>query len=305
MGTGKSFPPSMNDGIHNIPHSGDWIVLNQSTWVTYDNYVKGNTGGGNSGSEAQQPSQGEEPSNPPQSVDTPAAQPVGDPLKQPENQEQTNPPENVEPENPPESTEPLAEPEGQSLLPENRDYIEIPARDAKGQPNMIIIDTGVMTETEKVFYYGIPDDELNMILKDLENIITTAEPGRFAPGLEEQLNELAAINGYESTGECGLLPLYVDGGQERDFTVQMKLVIGEGVLNRTDIYIYRLGADRTLECLGPAEVFTYPDGSVETIQFSTNYVTTYFTSYDGNLNQEGREGEQNDQPQDGAQGNQP
>ena len=198
------------------------------------------------------------------------------------------PQENGEPLNPQENGEPPVEPEGPSRLPENRDYIEIPARDAKGQPNVVIIDVSVMTEEEKAFYYEIPDKDLNMILEDLENIITTAVPGRFAPGLEAQLNELAAINGYESIAECGLLPLYVDGGQEHGFTVQMKLVIGEGVLNRTDIYVYHLTADNRLECLGPAEVHTYPDGSVETLQFSTNYVTTYFTSYDGELSMQAR-----------------
>lgn len=94
------------------------------------------------------------------------------------------------------------------------------------------------------------------------------EDGRSDSDTDKILNDIAEKNDFESLEDGKLFPLYFEGHQEVGFPVCVTLGIDKGVLaGGSDIFVYHISNDGTIEPLGKAEYGTYEDGTVKSLSF--------------------------------------
>lgn len=260
MGTGYRLsgnpmpPPEVNDGIQNVPVNGDLI------WIGDKSHVYGGESGSNGNGTTSTPS--ENTTQPPATTDPGPSQ--------------TDPPQQN---NQPGTDFPPAD---MTLLPEDRNSdFDIPLSNEPDRTitSSVRVEMGKMTDEEQKYYAGLPEEELAQILTNVRTIVASAEPGRSDSQTDELLNSLASQNGYGSLPEGRLFPLYFEGHQEIGFPVRVTVSVEKGLLDGgTDLYIYHIAEDGTIELLGKAEYFTYEDGTIESISFYTSSFSTFFTS---------------------------
>ena len=167
-------------------------------------------------------------------------------------------------------------------IPDNRNLnFEIVIPDTQESPNVAQAEivTGEMTGEEQEYYASLSDDELKEKLSSLVKILGSAEPGRLEDITEEQFSRIAQDNGFDSPQDARMLPLYFEGHQDLGFPVKVTVGIERGALaGGTDIYVYHIADDKTIESLGKAEYSTYDDGSIESVTFFTNGFSSFFTA---------------------------
>ncbi|MBO4853874.1 MAG: hypothetical protein J5482_01845 [Oscillospiraceae bacterium] len=183
--------------------------------------------------------------------------------------------------------EPIAPPddpisnESTVSLPENRNSdFEIPAL-----PGVTAARAGAaveirrMSDEEQRYYAELDEAELTGILTNVQQIVSTVQPGRCEEGMEDLLQTIAKRNGYESMEDARLLPIYFEGHQGIGFPVRVTVTLDQGVLaGGGDIYVYHQMSDGEIEPLGQAEYNTYEDGSVRQITFYTTGFSSFFTA---------------------------
>ena len=258
-----------NDGVSNVPRAGDAIYYLNGSYAIY--------GGGYSG--------GENGSNGNETTSTPSENTTQPPVTTDPGSSETEPPQQND--NPPDQSEnnqPGANfpPADMTLLPEDRNSdFDIPLSNEPDRTitSSVRVETGKMTDEEQKYYAQLPEEELAQILTNVRTIVASAEPGRSDSKTDELLNSLASQNGYESLPEGLLFPLYFEGHQEIGFPVRVTVSVEKGLLDGgTDLYIYHIAEDGTIELLGKAEYGTYEDGTIENISFYTSSFSTFFTS---------------------------
>lgn len=236
-------PESDNDGIKNVPQNGDRIVINEKA----NYYFYG------------------------QSVEKIYAfETVYETMEQ----EQT-PSYKVE------ETEVESELE-KDIVPDNRyANFEIPsvASNETEKNSYAAVEIGKMSNEEKTYYVSLDEEELNRKLANVQQIVASAQPGMFEEGTEEIIYNIAEQNGYNTLQEGRILPLYFEGHEDLGFPIAVRVYLEKGVLDGgTELYIYHIADDQTIESLGKAEYCTYDDGSVESILFYTTGFSTFFTA---------------------------
>ena len=260
MGTGYRLsgnpmpPPEVNDGIQNVPVNGDLI------WIGDKSHVYGGESGSNGNGTTSTPS--ENTTQPPATTDPGSSK--------------TEPPQQN---NQPGTDFPPAD---MTLLPEDRNSdFDIPLSNEPDRTitSSVRVEMGKMTDEEQKYYAQLPEEELAQILTNVRTIVASAEPGRSDSKTDELLNSLATQNGYGSLPEGRLFPLYFEGHQEIGFPVHVTVSVEKGLLDGgTDLYVYHIAEDGTIELLGKAEYGTYEDGTIESISFYTSSFSTFFTS---------------------------
>ena len=262
--TGKPMPPpEVNDGIQNVPVNGDLI------WIGDKSHVYGGESGSNGNGTTSTPS--ENITQPPVTTDP-------GPVQTEPPQQNDNPPDQSE-NNQPGTDFPPAD---MTLLPENRNSdfdIPLSSESDRTITSSVRVEMGKMTDEEQKYYAQLPEEELAQILTNVRTIVASAEPGRSDSKTDELLNSLATQNGYGSLPEGRLFPLYFEGHQEIGFPVRVTVSVEKGLLDGgTDLYVYHIAEDGTIELLGKAEYGTYEDGTIESISFYTSSFSTFFTS---------------------------
>lgn len=141
------------------------------------------------------------------------------------------------------------------------------------------VEIGKMSNEEKTYYVSLDEEELNRKLANVQQIVASAQPGMFEEGTEEIIYNIAEQNGYNTLQEGRILPLYFEGHEDLGFPIAVRVYLEKGVLDGgTELYIYHIADDQTIESLGKAEYCTYDDGSVESILFYTTGFSTFFTA---------------------------
>ena len=167
-------------------------------------------------------------------------------------------------------------------LPGNRNSdfdIPLPDNLTAVRPGGLRVEMGPMNATQKKYYEGLSDNELLTILRNVQEIVMSADPGRSNPELDALLEALARRNGFESLQDGRLYPLYFEGHQEVGFPVHVSVRLRDGDLDGgNEMFVYHVAADGHLEFLGSAEYGTYKDGSIEQISFYTASFSYFFTS---------------------------
>lgn len=271
---GNPMPPeSDNDGVKNVPKKGDYIVTNNETWEGYrygeDSQGGGDEPGGQGGQEpggqgGQEPGGqgGQEPGG--QGGDEPGGQggqePGGQGGQEPGGQE----------------------PGGQDIpqKPEGTQTIEFPAV-PKGEAGAVKIEVFYeeLNEEQKTLVAAMPAEELQEMLTTTKKIVSTAKPGTAGEGVEDLLEKLAKANGFESFDEARLLPIEFEGHQELPFPVYVTVQLERGALDGgADIYVYHILENGEIEPLEKPEIWTYDDGSIESIRFRTTGFSSFFTA---------------------------
>jgi len=284
LGTGQSFPPEWNDGVHNVPVKGDYIVTNRQTWAGYI------YGGGSAPAPTGDPAPGNSPtptgdpaptgspapgnSPAPGGSSGPDSSPV--PGDDPVQSESPVPGGDLVPgEDPPPS-------EGVPWIPQNRNAdFDIPIAEGPGgvPAASARVEIGAMTAEEAAYFAALPQAELEEILTGVQRIVETAQPGRAEPELNGLMARVSERNGYGSFEEGRLFPICFDGGQHIGFPVQITVQIERGLLDGgCDLYVYHVLPDGEIESLGKAAYGTYEDGTVERITFSTRGFSSFFTA---------------------------
>ena len=260
MGTGYRLtgrpmpPPEVNDGIQNVPVNGDLI------WIGDKSHVYGGESGSNGNGTTSTPS--ENTTQPPATTDPGPSE--------------TKPPQQN---NQPGTDFPPAD---MTLLPEDRNSdFDIPLSNEPDRTitSSVRVEMGKMTDEEQKYYAQLPEEELAQILTNVRTIVASAEPGRSDSKTDELLNSLAIQNGYGSLPEGRLFPLYFEGHEDLGFPIAVTVRLEKGVLKGdSDLFVYHILEDRSIESLGKAEYTTYDDGSVESITFYTTGFSSFFTS---------------------------
>ena len=256
---GNPMPPKENnDGVRNVPVKGDYIVTNDKTWA---GYTYGG-GSGQSGNEGQSDRKQTE-TNPPVTSDT-------------------KPKTTAEPENTETTSKDEPSPEITVQLPNDRttDFSLTQNRDGDKKPTAsVAIEMAKMSEKESEYYASLSDEELGTKLTNVQKIVSTASPGRFEEGYEDALNKIAEQNGLSSLEEGRILPIYFEGHEDVGFPVKVTVKLEKGVLKGgSDLFIYHIAENGSIEELGKAEYHTYEDGSIETIFFFTTSFSSFFTA---------------------------
>lgn len=141
------------------------------------------------------------------------------------------------------------------------------------------VEVGKMTEKEQANYAGLTDEELNKKLVNVQSILQTVRPGEFAADTEELINDVAELNGIDTLEEAKIFPLSFEGHEDLGFPIAVTVRLEKGVLKGdSDLFVYHILEDRSIESLGKAEYTTYDDGSVESITFYTTGFSSFFTS---------------------------
>ena len=136
-----------------------------------------------------------------------------------------------------------------------------------------------MTEKEQENYTRLTDEELNKKLVNVQSILQTVRPGEFAADTEELINDVAELNGIDTLEEAKIFPLSFEGHEDLGFPIAVTVRLEKGVLKGdSDLFVYHILEDRSIESLGKAEYTTYDDGSVESITFYTTGFSSFFTS---------------------------
>ncbi len=241
--------PEINDGVQNVPEKGDHIIIDEE----WHYYIYG---------------QNSEEIFP---IET-----VPSTIKP----EQTTDGDSM-PSNKVEEAE--VELESQNdVVPDNRHTnYEIPTVTSDGTKGntSATIEVGRMSNEEQAYYTSLEEDDLNRKLANVQHILASAQPGRFEEGIEDLINSIAEKNGYNTLEEGRILPLYFEGHEDLGFPIAVRIYLEKGVLDGgTDLYIYHICDDKTIEFLGKAEYQTYDDGSVESILFYTTGFSSFFTA---------------------------
>ena len=141
------------------------------------------------------------------------------------------------------------------------------------------VEIGKMTEKEQENYTRLTDEELNGKLVNVQSILQTVRPGEFAADTEELINDVAELNGIDTLEEAKIFPLSFEGHEDLGFPIAVTVRLEKGVLKGdSDLFVYHILEDRSIESLGKAEYTTYDDGSVESITFYTTGFSSFFTS---------------------------
>ena len=141
------------------------------------------------------------------------------------------------------------------------------------------VEVGKMTSEEQEHYAGLTDEELNGKLVNVQSILQTVRPGEFAADTEELINDVAELNGIDTLEEAKIFPLSFEGHEDLGFSIAVTVRLEKGVLKGdSDLFVYHILEDRSIESLGKAEYTTYDDGSVESITFYTTGFSSFFTS---------------------------
>ena len=141
------------------------------------------------------------------------------------------------------------------------------------------VEVGKMTSEEQEHYAGLTDEELNGKLVNVQSILQTVRPGEFAADTEELINDVAELNGIDTLEEAKIFPLSFEGHEDLGFPIAVTVRLEKGVLKGdSDLFVYHILEDRSIESLGKAEYTTYDDGSVESITFYTTGFSSFFTS---------------------------
>ncbi len=173
-------------------------------------------------------------------------------------------------------------PERDPILPDDRNSdfdIYVPDDLTWVRPGGLRVEMGAMNSSQQKYYAGLTDEELLPILKNVQAIVTSAEPGRSDPETDALLEALARRNGFDSLHDGRLYPLYFEGHQEIGFPVHVSVRLPKGNLGGgSELFVYHIAADGHLEFLGSADYGTYDDGFVEQISFYTASFSTFFTA---------------------------
>lgn len=141
------------------------------------------------------------------------------------------------------------------------------------------VEVGKMTSEEQEHYAGLTDEELNGKLVNVQSILQTVRPGEFAADTEKLINDVAELNGIDTLEEAKIFPLSFEGHEDLGFPIAVTVRLEKGVLKGdSDLFVYHILEDRSIESLGKAEYTTYDDGSVESITFYTTGFSSFFTS---------------------------
>lgn len=168
------------------------------------------------------------------------------------------------------------------IIPSDRNQdFEIPPAESGGEEKTAsaAVEVGKMTSEEQEHYAGLTDEELNRKLVNVQSILQTVRPGEFAADTEELINDIAELNGIDTLEEAKIFPLSFEGHEDLGFPIAVTVRLEKGVLKGdSDLFVYHILEDRSIESLGKAEYTTYDDGSVESITFYTTGFSSFFTS---------------------------
>ena len=168
------------------------------------------------------------------------------------------------------------------IIPSDRNQdFEIPPAESGGAEKTAsaAVEVGKMTSEEQEHYAGLTDEELNGKLVNVQSILQTVRPGEFAADTEELINDVAELNGIDTLEEAKIFPLSFEGHEDLGFPIAVTVRLEKGVLKGdSDLFVYHILEDRSIESLGKAEYTTYDDGSVESITFYTTGFSSFFTS---------------------------
>ena len=168
------------------------------------------------------------------------------------------------------------------IIPSDRNQdFEIPPAESGGEEKTAsaAVEVGKMTSEEQEHYAGLTDEELNGKLVNVQSILQTVRPGEFAADTEELINDIAELNGIDTLEEAKIFPLSFEGHEDLGFPIAVTVRLEKGVLKGdSDLFVYHILEDRSIESLGKAEYTTYDDGSVESITFYTTGFSSFFTS---------------------------
>ena len=141
------------------------------------------------------------------------------------------------------------------------------------------VEIGKMTEKEQENYTRLTDEELNKKLVNVKEILNSVRLGEFADDTKEIINEIAKLNGIDNLEDGKIFPLSFTGHENLGFPIAVTVRLEKGMLESdTDLFVYHILEDETIESLGKAEYTRYDDGSVESITFYTTGFSTFFTS---------------------------
>ena len=167
------------------------------------------------------------------------------------------------------------------IPPDRNQDFEIPPAESGGAEKTAsaAVEVGKMTSEEQEHYAGLTDEELNRKLVNVQSILQTVRPGEFAADTEELINDVAELNGIDTLEEAKIFPLSFEGHEDLGFPIAVTVRLEKGVLKGdSDLFVYHILEDRSIESLGKAEYTTYDDGSVESITFYTTGFSSFFTS---------------------------
>ena len=167
------------------------------------------------------------------------------------------------------------------IPPDRNQDFEIPPAESGGEEKTAsaAVEVGKMTSEEQEHYAGLTDEELNGKLVNVQSILQTVRPGEFAADTEELINDIAELNGIDTLEEAKIFPLSFEGHEDLGFPIAVTVRLEKGVLKGdSDLFVYHILEDRSIESLGKAEYTTYDDGSVESITFYTTGFSSFFTS---------------------------
>lgn len=168
------------------------------------------------------------------------------------------------------------------IIPSDRNQdFEIPSTESINsiQSAGARVEIGKMTEKEQENYTRLTDEELNKKLVNVQSILQTVRPGEFAADTEELINDVAELNGIDTLEEAKIFPLSFEEHEDLGFPIAVTVRLEKGVLKGdSDLFVYHILEDRSIESLGKAEYTTYDDGSVESITFYTTGFSSFFTS---------------------------
>lgn len=141
------------------------------------------------------------------------------------------------------------------------------------------VEVGKMTEKEQANYAGLTDEELNKKLVNVQDILNSVRLGEFADDTKEIINDIAKLNGIDNLEDGKIFPLSFTGHENLGFPIAVTVRLEKGMLESdTDLFVYHILEDETIESLGKAEYTRYDDGSVESITFYTTGFSSFFTS---------------------------
>ena len=241
LGNGHNFPPEWNDGVHNIPVPGDYIVTNGATW---EGYIYG---GGSAATTEKEP---EVISNDPAPV-----QDISHGI------------------------EPVINPEEHEKTVIDRDIEAIQTFETDNEHAKFAIEYESMGDADRSIYKSLDAARFNDIIANVNAIVSTAEVGRSTPEMDKIIDAAVVNNGYDNIEASGIIPIYFEGHEDVGFPVKVTVDIEAGLLYTSDrLYMYHLDNNGGVEFLGQASYDTYEDGSVSRITFFTHSFSSFFTA---------------------------
>lgn len=238
---GNPMPPKeSNDGVRNVPKTGDYIVTNDKTWAGYKY-------GGESKNDTSS-----------KSTVSKETQSKTDVKSAPGEEPQEN---------------------ADFVLPENRNTVyEIPMA-SQSDKARATVETDKMSDKEQLHYAELSEEKLGEILSAVRTIVSTAKPGESDKQTKELIKLIAENNGIDTKENGQFFPITFEGHQDIGFPIKVSVTLESGELaGGGDIFVYHITEDGGIEPLGKAEIITYPDGSVEELSFYTTGFSSFFTA---------------------------